>query len=261
MTALVIVLGGLLFLVVFVLLISIRIVKEYERAVIFRLGRILGAKGPGLFLVFPIVDKMVRLTLQTITLDITTQELITKDNVTVQVNGVAWFSVVEPVDAVIKVQNYRYATSQIAQTTLLSVLRQVDLDELLRNREEIGQHLAEIIDQVTEPWGVKVSLVEIKDVQLPETMRRSMARQAEAERERRAKVISAQGELEASRALGEAAAILEQHPAALRLRELSTLAEISVERNSTIIFPMPMEILRLAEAITNQASRSNGGTD
>jgi regulator of protease activity HflC (stomatin/prohibitin superfamily) len=261
MTAVLIVLGVLAAVAVFVLLISIRIVKEYERAVIFRLGRILGAKGPGLFLVFPILDKMVRLTLQTITLDITTQELITKDNVTVQVNGVAWFSVVEPVDAVVKVQNYRYATSQIAQTTLLSVLRQIDLDELLRNREEIGQRLATIIDQVTEPWGVKVSLVEIKDVQLPETMRRSMARQAEAERERRAKVISAQGELEASQALGEAAAILERHPAALRLRELSTLAEIAVEKNSTVVFPLPMEFLRLAEAITDQANRSNAGTD
>ena len=258
MIVVLIVLGALVALVLFVLVISIRVVKEYERAVIFRLGRVIGAKGPGIFLVFPVIDHMTRLTLQTITLDIATQELITKDNVTVQVNGVAWYNVFDPVNAVIKVQNYRYATSQIAQTTLLSSLRQVDLDELLRNREEIGQHLATIIDGVTEPWGVKVSLVEIKDVQLPETMRRSMARQAEAERERRAKVISAQGELEASQALGEAAAILERHPAALRLRELSTLAEIAVEKNSTVVFPLPMEFLRLAESLTDRARR---GTD
>lgn len=239
--------------IVILLFMSIRVVNEYERGVIFRLGRVRGARGPGIFLVIPLIEKMRKVNLQVVTLDIPTQELITKDNVTVRVNGVAWFNVVEPVDAVIKVQNYLFATSQISQTTLLSVLRQVDLDELLRNREEIGQKLAHIIDDVTEPWGVKVNLVEIKDVELPDTMRRSMARQAEAERERRAKVISAQGELEASVALGQAAEIMEAHPAALRLRELATLAEISVEKNSTIIFPMPMEMLRLFETLAERA--------
>jgi regulator of protease activity HflC (stomatin/prohibitin superfamily) len=229
---------------------SIKIVPEYERGVIFRLGRIIGAKGPGLFLIIPFVDRMTRVSLRTITMDIPPQDVITRDNVTVRVNAVAYFNVVDPNRSVVAVEDHLQATSQIAQTTLRSILGQVDLDELLVNRDEINQRLQQIIDQVTDPWGVKVTLVEVKDVELPETMRRAMARQAESERDRRAKVIHAKGEFEAAETLSSAAAHLERHPAALHLRILSTMAEVAGERNSTLIFPLPLEILRLVDSLS-----------
>ncbi|WP_328349374.1 slipin family protein [Streptomyces sp. NBC_00445] len=231
------------------LMAAVKIVPEYERGVIFRLGRIIGAKGPGLFVIIPVVDRMVRVSLRTVTMDIPPQDVITKDNVTVRVNAVTYFNVVDPNRSVVAIEDHIKGTSQIAQTTLRSILGQVDLDELLINREEINQRLQRIIDDVTNPWGVKVTLVEVKDVELPEAMRRAMARQAEAERDRRAKVIHAKGEYEAAETLADAADRLEGHPAALHLRILSTMAEISAERNSTLIFPLPMEVLRLVDML------------
>jgi regulator of protease activity HflC (stomatin/prohibitin superfamily) len=227
----------------------VRIVNEYERGVIFRLGRVIGAKGPGLFFIIPVVDRMVKVSLRTVTMDIPPQDVITRDNVTVKVNAVTYFNVVDPVRSVVAIENYIFGTSQIAQTTLRSILGQVDLDELLVNRDEINQRLQQIIDQLTDAWGIKVTLVEVKDVELPETMRRAMASQAEAERDRRAKVIHALGEREAAGALGEAAVVLEEHPAAMQLRVLSTMAEVSAERNSTLIFPLPVELLRLVDTL------------
>jgi regulator of protease activity HflC (stomatin/prohibitin superfamily) len=245
--------------VVFLLLsASVRIVNEYERGVIFRLGRVIGAKGPGLFFIIPIVDRMVKVSLRTVTLDIPPQDVITRDNVTVKVNAVTYFNVVDPVRSVIAIEDYKQGTSQIAQTTLRSILGQVDLDELLINRDEINQRLQRIIDDLTNPWGVKVTLVEVKDVELPETMRRAMASQAEAERDRRAKVIHALGEREAAGALGEAAVVLEAHPAAMQLRVLSTMAEVSAERNSTLIFPLPVELLRLVDTLAGNSLAGNG---
>jgi regulator of protease activity HflC (stomatin/prohibitin superfamily) len=237
--------GIALALLLVLLFLSVRIVAEYERGVIFRLGRVMGAKGPGLFFIVPLIDRMVKVNLQTVTTDIPPQDVITKDNVTVRVNAVTYFNVIDPVRAVVAIQNYMYATSQVAQTTLRSILGQVNLDDLLVKRDDINAQLQQIIDDVTNPWGVKVSLVEVKDVELPEVMRRAMARQAEAERERRAKVIHAQGELEASEALGQAAGILEAHPAAMQLRTLSTMVEVAAEKNSTLVFPVPVELLRL----------------
>ena len=248
--------AGAVVLLLFVLVAAVRIVNEYERGVIFRLGRVVGAKGPGLFLIIPVVDKMVKVNLQTVTADIPPQEVITKDNVSLRVNAVTYFNVVDPVRAVVAIQNYMYATSQVAQTTLRSVLGQVELDDLLIKRDEINQQLQQIIDDLTNPWGIKVTLVEVKDVELPEGMRRAMGRQAEAERERRSKVIHAQGELEASETLGQAAGVLEAHPAALQLRLLATMAEVSAERNSTLIFPVPVELLRFVEAMTDGANRA-----
>ena len=229
---------------------SIQIVKEYERGVIFRLGRSRGAKGPGLFFIVPIIDKMVKVSLQTVTMDIPPQDIITRDNVTVRVNAVTYFRVVDPADAVIEVENYAFATSQIAQTTLRSIIGQADLDDILTQRDEINAKLQEIIDSHTDPWGVKVSVVEVKDVELAESMRRAMAAQAEAERDRRAKIIHAKGEQEAAETLSQAAAELEQHPAALQLRLLSTMTEVAAEKNSTLIFPLPVEMLRFFENIT-----------
>ncbi|MQA25869.1 MAG: slipin family protein [Micromonosporaceae bacterium] len=226
---------------------AVRIVPEYERGVIFRLGRVIDAKGPGLFFIIPIVDRMVRVDLRTITMDVPPQDVITKDNVTVRVNAVNYFNVIDPVKSVVAIENHIVGTSQIAQTTLRSILGQVDLDELLVNRDEINQRLQQIIDNQTDPWGVKVTVVEIKHVELPETMRRAMARQAEAERDRRAKVIHAKGEFEAAQNLSNAAEVLEAHPAAMQLRILGTMAEISTERSSTLIFPLPMEFLRLLD--------------
>jgi regulator of protease activity HflC (stomatin/prohibitin superfamily) len=228
---------------------AVRIVSEYERGVIFRLGRVTGAKGPGLFFIVPIVDRMVKVNLQTVTADIPPQDVITKDNVTLRVNAVAYFNVVDPIKAVVAIQNYMVGTSQIAQTTLRSILGQVELDDLLLKRDEINQQLQQIIDDVTNPWGIKVSLVEVKDVELPQTMRRAMGRQAEAERERRSKVIHAQGEYEAAEALGQAAGVLESHPAAMQLRVLSTMVDVAAEKNSTLIFPLPVEMLRFVEAV------------
>jgi len=238
---------------------SVQIVKEYERGVIFRLGRSRGAKGPGLFFIIPVIDKMVKVSLQTVTMDIPPQDIITKDNVTVRVNAVTYFRVIDPTDAVIEVENYAFATSQISQTTLRSIIGQADLDDLLTKRDNINAELQTIIDSHTDPWGVKVSVVEVKDVELPDSMRRAMARQAEAERDRRAKVIHAKGEQEAAETLSRAAAELEEHPAALQLRLLSTMTEVAAEKNSTLIFPLPVEMLRFFENITPpQIPRSQG---
>jgi len=222
---------------------SIRIVREYERGVIFRLGRLLRAKGPGLFLLIPFIDKMVKVELRTVTMDVPPQDIITRDNVPVKVNAVVYFRVINPEDAVVKIENYIQATSQIAQTTLRTILGKSELDELLSEREKISQELQQVIDEQTDPWGIKVSVVEVKDVELPSTMQRAMARQAEAERERRAKVIHAEGELQASQKLSQAADVLSRNPASIQLRYLQTLNEISAEKNSTIIFPLPIDIM------------------
>jgi regulator of protease activity HflC (stomatin/prohibitin superfamily) len=254
MDALLIGIGIAVVLLLIILFSAVRIVQEYERGVIFRLGRVIGAKGPGLFFIIPIVDRMQKVNLQTITLDIPPQEAITKDNVTVRVNAVTYFNVVDPVKSVVNIQNFFLGTAQVAQTTLRSIIGQVQLDELLINRDDVNTRLQQIIDDLTNPWGVKVTLVEVKDVELPESMRRAMARQAEAERERRAKVIHAQGEFEAAERLGQAAEIIEVHPAAMQLRVLATMAEVSAERNSTLIFPIPIELLRWAESMTAGAN-------
>ncbi|MHB1415575.1 MAG: slipin family protein [Chloroflexota bacterium] len=242
--SLLVVVGILFFVFVPLLSAAIKIVQEYERGVIFRLGRLVGAKGPGLFLIIPFIDRMVKVDLRTVTMDIPPQEVITKDNVTVKVNAVVYFRVLEPTMAVVKVLDYMRATSWIAQTTLRSVLGQSELDTLLSEREAINARLQQIIDEQTEPWGVKVSVVEVKDVELPQSMQRAMARQAEAEREKRAKVIHAEGELQASRALTEAATVIASEPITLQLRYLQTLTEISAEKNSTIIFPVPIDLLK-----------------
>jgi regulator of protease activity HflC (stomatin/prohibitin superfamily) len=235
---------------------AIKIVQEYERGVIFRLGRLTGPKGPGIFVIIPIVDRMVRVDLRTITLDIPSQEAITKDNVTVKVNAVAYFRVVDPSRAVVAIEDYRRATWQIAQTSLRSVLGQSDLDELLIHREDINLKLQRIIDEQTEPWGIKVSIVEVKDVELPDTMKRAMARQAEAEREKRAKIIHAEGEYSASQQLHEAAMVIAEEPMALSLRYLQTLTEIAAEKNSTIIFPVPVDILSVFLGLSGQAEKA-----
>lgn len=232
-------------LILLYILNSIKILREYERGVIFRLGRALPRpKGPGLILVFAPIDRMVRVSLRLVTLDIPPQDVITRDNVSVKVNAVVYFRVLDPLKAIIEVQDYLYATSQLAQTTLRSVLGEVELDELLAEREKLNTKLQEIIDRQTDPWGIKVQLVEIKHVDLPETMIRAIARQAEAERERRAKIIHADGEYQAAEKLTQAATILSQTPTALQLRFLGTLTEIASEKNSTIIFPLPIELLR-----------------
>lgn len=223
---------------------AVKVVPEYERGVLFRLGRLVGARGPGLFLIIPFVDRMVKVDLRVVTMDVPSQEVITKDNVTVRVNAVVFFRVVNPEDSVVKVLDHIRSTSQIAQTTLRNVLGQSELDELLIQREKLNQMLQKIIDEHTDPWGVKVSTVEIKEVELTEEMKRSMAAQAEAERERRAKIINAEGELQASEKLAQAAHIIGREPNAIQLRYLSTLAEIASEKISTIVFPLPMEMLR-----------------
>ena len=222
---------------------AIRIVQEYERGVIFRLGRLVGARGPGLFFILPIVERMVRVDLRTVTMDVPSQECITRDNVTVKVNAVVYFHVLNPEDAVVNVMDHVRATSQISQTTLRSVLGQSLLDELLSEREQINQSLQKIIDEQTEPWGVKVTVVEVKDVELPQGMQRAMARQAEAERERRAKVINAEGEYQAAERLAQAGRLISSQPGTLQLRVLQTLAEIATEKNSTIIFPVPVDLI------------------
>lgn len=237
--------GGVLILFLLVLgSAMIRIVQEYERGVIFRLGRVIGAKGPGLFLVVPIIDKMIKVDLRTITLDVPTQEAITSDNVTVRVNAVVYFQVTDPAAAVINVENFRRATSQISQTSLRNVIGQSTLDELLSDREHVNGELQKIIDEATEPWGIKVSIVEVKDVELNPQMIRAMARQAEAERERRAKVIHAEGELQASEKLSQAARALSEEPGAMTLRYLQTLVEIGVEQNTTTVFPIPIDLIQ-----------------
>jgi regulator of protease activity HflC (stomatin/prohibitin superfamily) len=233
------------FLLILFLVSAIKVAREYERGIVFRLGRLLPEpKGPGLFVLIPVVDRMVRVDLRTITLNIPPQEVITKDNVPVRVNAVAYFRIVAPKDAIVQVENYMVATSQIAQTTLRSVLGQHQLDELLSEREKINAILQTIIDEATGPWGIKVSIVEVKDVEIPADMQRAMARQAEAERERRAKVINAEGEYQAAERLKDAAIVIEDHPIALQLRYLQTLVEIGATNSSTIVFPAPVDLIR-----------------
>jgi regulator of protease activity HflC (stomatin/prohibitin superfamily) len=238
-----VIIGIVVLVVIIILSMAIKIVPEYERGVLFRLGRLVGQRGPGLFIIIPFVDRMVKADLRVITMDVPSQEVITKDNVTVRVNAVVYFRVVNPQDAVVKVLDHIRATSQISQTTLRNVLGQSELDELLTQREMLNQRLTQIIDEHTDPWGVKVSTVEIKEVELPEQMKRMMAAQAEAERERRAKIIHAEGEFQASERLADAGAVIAREPTTLQLRYLQTLTEIASEKNSTLIFPLPIDLL------------------
>ena len=245
MTAGLVALAVVVFILVLFLISAIKVAREYERGIVFRLGRLLPEpKGPGLFLLIPVVDRMVKVDLRTITLNIPPQEVITKDNVPVRVNAVAYFRIVEPKAAIVQIENYMVATSQISQTTLRSVLGQHQLDELLSEREKINAILQTIIDEATSPWGIKVSIVEVKDVEIPAGMQRAMARQAEAERERRAKVINAEGEYQASERLKDAALVIEEHPIALQLRYLQTLLELGAGSTSTIIFPAPIDLIK-----------------
>src|ERR671931_1334199 len=256
MTAALVILAALTFLFVLFLTSAIKVAREYERGIVFRLGRLLPQpKGPGLFLLIPIVDKMVRVDLRTVTLNIPPQEVITKDNVPVRVNAVAYFRIIDPEKAIVQVENFMVATSQIAQTTLRSVLGQHQLDELLSERDKINAILQEIIDEATGPWGIKVSIVEVKDVEIPGGMQRAMARQAEAERERRAKIINAEGEFQASERLADAALVIEEHPTALQLRYLQTLLELGGSQSTTIVFPAPVDLIRPFIERSDAASR------
>lgn len=230
-------------LIVFFLSTAIRILREYERGVIFRLGRVIKTKGPGLIILIPIVDKMVKVSLRLVAMDVPEQDVITRDNVSIKVNAVIYFRVMDPTNAIIEVENFLFATSQLAQTTLRSVCGQVELDEILAEREKINTQLQGILDKHTDPWGIKVTTVEVKHIDLPEEMQRSMARQAEAERERRAKVINAEGEYQAATRLAEAAGIIREHPEALQLRYLQTMREMSSEGNTTVFFPLPIDLL------------------
>jgi regulator of protease activity HflC (stomatin/prohibitin superfamily) len=240
------VVAGIVIVVILIMFsMAVKVVNEYERGVIFRLGRLLGAKGPGLFFIIPFLDRMVKIDLRVVTMDVPAQDVITRDNVTVRVNAVVYFRVINPEAAVVKVINYIQATSQISQTTLRNVLGQHELDELLSQREKLNQNLQSIIDEQTDPWGIKVSIVEIKDVELPEPMRRSMAAQAEAERVRRAKIIHAEGELQASQKLSEAGHIIAQEPVTLQLRYLQTLTEIATEKTNTLVFPIPIDLISM----------------
>lgn len=250
----------ILAIIVIILRASVKVVPEYERGVVFRLGRVQAAKGPGIFFLIPFVDQMTRVDMRTVTMDVPNQETITRDNVTVKVNAVCYFRVIDPVSAVVNVANFLLATGQIAQTTLRSVLGQSELDELLANRDQINHQLQQIIDEQTGPWGIKVSIVEMKDMELPHTMQRAMARQAEAEREKRAKVIHAEGEMQASEQLAAAARMMSTEAGALQLRYLQTLTEIAAEQNSTIIFPLPIELFRgmIGHDHGTGASSSNG---
>jgi regulator of protease activity HflC (stomatin/prohibitin superfamily) len=245
---------GIIFLVIIFLSAAIKILKEYERAVVFRLGRLIGnggVKGPGIIFLIPFVDKMVNVSLRTVVMDVPPQDIITRDNVSIKVNAVVYFMVIDPVKAIIQVENYFAATSQISQTTLRSVLGQSELDDLLSQRDIINHRLQQIIDAQTEPWGIKVSTVEVKQIDLPQEMQRAMAKQAEAERERRSKVIAAEGEFQASQKLADAAKILSAEPSAITLRYLQTLSEIAVENNSTTLFPVPIDLFK---AFTNKLS-------
>jgi len=240
-----VVIGIIVLLVIIILSMAVKIVPEYERGVLFRLGRLVGQRGPGLFLIIPFVDRMLKVDLRVITMDVPSQEVITKDNVTVRVNAVVYFRVVNPEDSVVKVLDHIRATSQISQTTLRNVLGQSELDDLLTQREKLNQMLQQIIDEHTDPWGVKVSTVEIKEVELAEQMKRMMAAQAEAERERRAKIIHADGEFQASEKLAEAGAVMAREPTTLQLRYLQTLTEVASEKNSTLIFPIPIDLISI----------------
>lgn len=238
--------GIIIFLVIvgiIILFASIRVVTEYERGVIFRLGRLIGVKGPGLFFLIPIVDRMTKVSLRTMNFDVQPQEVITKDNVPVKANAVVYFRVIDAAKAVVEVENYRFATLQIAQTTLRAVVGEAELDELLSQREKLNERLQTIIDEQTDPWGIKVSTVEMKEIEIPDAMKRAMAKQAEVERERRAKVINAEGEYQAAERLAQAAQIIGKYPQALQLRYLQTLSEIATEQNSTIVFPLPINLL------------------
>ncbi len=248
-------LAAAVFIVLMFLFAAIKVAREYERGVIFRLGRLLPEpKGPGLFLLIPVIDRMVKVDLRTITLNVPPQEVITKDNVPVRVNAVAYFRIVEPKNAIVQIENFMVATSQIAQTTLRSVLGQHMLDELLSERDKINAILQNIIDEATSPWGVKVSIVEVKDVEIPAGMQRAMARQAEAERERRAKIIAAEGEFQAAQKLADAADIISKNPATIQLRYLQTLLEMGVNQNTTIVFPVPIEFM---DAFTQMREKAN----
>ena len=252
--------GLIIFLVILGIIIlaaSVRVVTEYERGVIFRLGRLVGAKGPGLFFLIPIVDKMVKVSLRTINFDVQPQEVMTKDNVPVKVNAVIYFRVIDPCKSVTEIENFRFATMQIAQTTLRGVVGEVELDELLSNREKLNERLQSIIDQQTDPWGIKVSVVEMKEIEIPDSMKRAMARQAEVERERRAKIINAQGEYQAAEKLSQAAKIISEHPEALQLRYLQTLGEITTEHTNTIIFPLPINLLESFSKLANRTDKSD----
>lgn len=231
-------------LVVFFLTTAIKILKEYERGVIFRLGRVIHAKGPGLIILIPLIDRMVKVSMRLVAMDVDPQDVITRDNVSVQVNAVIYFRVIQPVKAIVEVESYHYAMSQLAQTTLRSVCGQAELDELLSDREKINAQLQEILDTHTDPWGIKVATVELKHIDLPQEMQRAMAKQAEAERERRAKIINAEGEYQAANKLAEAAKIIHEHPTALQLRYLQTMREMAAENNSTTIFPLPIDLFK-----------------
>ena len=253
-----VVLGAVLaaaFLLTLILASAIRILREYERGVVFRLGRLLGEKGPGLVLLIPVIDKMVRVDLRTITLNVPPQEVITRDNVPARVNAVAYFRIIGSVNSVVNVEDFLRATSEISQTTLRSVLGKADLDTLLSERERLNEELQRIIDEQTEPWGVKVAVVEIKDVEIPGDMQRAMARQAEAERNRRARVINAEGEFQAAQKISEAAAVISQNPAGLQLRYLQTLGDLGVNQNTTVVFPVPMELMKAFGQDGDAASR------
>jgi regulator of protease activity HflC (stomatin/prohibitin superfamily) len=249
---------AILVLAILFLYSAIKILNEYERGVIFRLGRVIGAKGPGLILLIPMIDKMVRVDLRVVAMDVPSQDVITRDNVSVKVNAVLYFRVLDPNRAIITVENYLYATSQLAQTTLRSVCGQAELDDLLSEREKINTHIQEILDKDTDPWGIKVAKVEIKHIDLPQEMQRAMAKQAEAERERRAKVIGAEGEFQAAQKMTDAAEIMSEHPIALQLRYLQTLREVATEHNSTTLFPIPIDLftpfLKLADSAKSEAA-------
>jgi len=230
--------------VILIIASAIRILREYERGVIFRLGRLIGAKGPGLIILIPFIDRMVKTSLRTVVMDVPPQDVITKDNVSVQVNAVIYFRVINPEKAIVEVENFTFATSQLSQTTLSAIVGQGELDELRREREKINQQLQNIIDRSSDPWGIKVSLVEVKHIDLPMEMKRAMAKQAEAERERRAKIINAEGEFQAADRLSQAASIISKYPVAIQLRYLQTLSEVATENNSTTIFPVPIDLFK-----------------
>ena len=255
------------FIVIIVLIVlflasSIRILREYERGVVFRLGRVLGAKGPGIIILIPVIDKMVKVSLRLVAMDVPPQDVITRDNVSVKVNAVIYFRVMDPIKSIIQVENFLFATSQLSQTSLRSVCGQAELDELLSQRDQINTKLQEYLDEQTDPWGIKVSTVEVKHIDLPSDMQRAMAKQAEAERERRAKIINAEGELQAATKLAQAAAIIGEHPIALQLRFLQTLREVSAENNSTTIFPIPIDLfkpfIKMTESMNKSGSVKSG---
>jgi regulator of protease activity HflC (stomatin/prohibitin superfamily) len=251
-------LAAIIVLVIFFLSSAIRILNEYERGVIFRLGRVIAAKGPGLIILIPIIDKMIKVDLRTVTMDVPSQDVITRDNVSVKVNAVVYFRVMDAVKATVEVQQYLYATSQLAQTTLRSVCGQAELDKILSEREKVNSEIQEILDGHTEPWGIKVSVVEVKAIDLPQEMQRAMAKQAEAERERRAKVINSEGEFQAAGRLAEAAAIIADQPMALQLRYLQTLREVASENNSTTLFPIPIDLFRPFMKLTEMLETKKG---